>query len=291
MNNCSINYFDLLQYVDNIKLDKEVLKHLKATNEMFSKYFTKLGRYDESSIVYFLLDSFFNDLYYSSLCEGNCSPESYLDNSIFFDNLKISDKRINELHSFVTSGGKYDSFYRTNDNIRQVIFGYPDAKDVPKFMKDFIKIYKNNKYDLINSNPFLKSILMQILFVKIKPYDDGNRETARMLTNMKLTEMTNKYYGTKLKLSPINISKETFFNQLNYLTKLREIPFNLAQDPSQSINNFIELMLSMYDEELIDSISRLENYDCLLRNFPLTNDESDLLAKSIKKMKLERIKK
>ena len=69
-------------------------------------------------------------------------------------------------------------------------------------MNDFIRVYKQGGTSSIYSNPFLASSLIHLLFLRIHPYTDGNGRTARILHNIKFTEMINKLYGTRLKLSP-----------------------------------------------------------------------------------------
>ena len=62
-------------------------------------------------------------------------------------------------------------------------------------MDDFIKFYKTKSLSVIDSNPFLKSALAHLLFVRIHPFSDGNGRTARMIHNMKFTESINNIYG------------------------------------------------------------------------------------------------
>ena len=45
------------------------------------------------------------------------------------------------------------------------------------------------------SNPFLKSALIHLLFLRIHPYADGNGRTARLLHNSKFTASINSIYG------------------------------------------------------------------------------------------------
>ena len=58
-------------------------------------------------------------------------------------------------------------------------------EDIPLFMKDFIEFYKTRSLDFKYSNPFVKSFLVHLFFVKIHPYRDGNGRTARLLNNIK----------------------------------------------------------------------------------------------------------
>lgn len=67
---------------------------------------------------------------------------------------------------------------------------------------------------------FLNS-LVHLLFLRIHPYTDGNGRTARILHNIKFTEMINKVYSTRLKLSPLNYIRKYISKQNNIRKKNR----------------------------------------------------------------------
>ena len=83
-------------------------------------------------------------------------------------------------------------------------------------MNDFIQIYKRKDISLLMSNPFLKSSLIHLLFLRIHPYADGNGRTARLLHNAKFTDSINRLYGMKLKISPLNLSESIYLNKKFY---------------------------------------------------------------------------
>ena len=133
------------------------------------------------------------------------------------------------------------------------------AKDVNKFMNDFINIYKHNGTSLIFSNPFLVSALMHLLFVRIHPFADGNGRTTRVIHNIKFTESVNKLYGTKLKISPLNLSESINLNKITYVNKLNDIYFDLDHDNEEAINKWFNFILDMADEQIYKSINLLNS--------------------------------
>ena len=105
-------------------------------------------------------------------------------------------------------------------------------------MRDFIKVYKQNKIALLYSNPFLVSSLMHLLFVRIHPYTDGNGRTSRVIHNIKFTEAINRLYGMKLKISPLNLSESILLNKITYNKRINQIYFDLDHDTNDAINAF-----------------------------------------------------
>lgn len=55
-------------------------------------------------------------------------------------------------------------------------------EDVKPFMDDFIKFYKTKSLSVIDSNPFLKSALAHLLFVRIHPFSDVNGSLVKNAT-------------------------------------------------------------------------------------------------------------
>ena len=85
-----------------------------------------------------------------------------------------------------------------------------------------------------------------------------------MIHNIKFTEMVNKLYGTRLKLSPLNLSKSILINKRTYVNRLNNIYFDLEHDSNEDINKWFNFILDMADEQLYFSENRLgevnENY-------------------------------
>ena len=152
-------------------------------------------------------------------------------------------------------------------------------------MSDFIKIYKHGGTKLLFSNPFLASALMHLLFIRIHPYTDGNGRTARVIHNIKFTEMINKLYGTRLKLSPLNLSGSILVNKMTYVKRLDNIYFDVEHDTNDNINKWFDFILDMADERIFVARNRLDNIDIAHLK------SADELQISKSDMRLSRIKK
>ena len=155
-------------------------------------------------------------------------------------------------------------------------------------MNDFIKIYKHNDISILMSNPFLKSALIHLLFLRIHPYTDGNGRTARLLHNSKFTESINQIYGTKLKISPLNLSESIYLNKPSYVKAIDSIYFDLKHDSNDAINAWFNTMLNMADEQIYASSNKLESTD---KNSLKASVESEYGYSVNKKMKVRSLKK
>lgn len=211
-----------------IKLLPKVLEHLEETNKEFDSYMNKLSKYDEEYIINYWIYLLYIELMSNQKIESLIQDEKKLgDKRIFFNTLGINHKRIHNLHNFVTEGEMEPTYtYRSTeatvgrknpDGSINIFWRGAQAKDVNKFMSDFLNIYKQGGASLIYSNPFLASSIIHLLFLRIHPYTDGNGRTARILHNIKFTEMINKVYSTRLKLSPLNISESILINKITYV--------------------------------------------------------------------------
>lgn len=299
MNDAYVNYFSLSDYVDKITLSPDLFEHLQDTNHDFMEYLKKIAKYDENYIVDYWIYLQYRELSYNQKIENiEFDKINLLDNSIFFNTLSISHKRIHELHNFAVKG-QYDPTFeyrkcdvrhsRYNINGEEDIFWRgANYQDVYKFMTDFIKIYKRKDISILMSNPFLKSALIHLLFIRIHPYVDGNSRTARLLHNAKFTEGINNIYGTKLKISPLNLSNSIYVNKVSYLQRLNNIYFDLEHDCNDEINDWFNMMLNMADEQIFYSTNKLDSIDdSFLRE--IDEKERDystnksMLVKSLKK--------
>ena len=270
MNSDYIEFFDLEEYVDRIKLSSRLLKHLEATNRDFDDYMKRLSQYDEKYIVDYWIFLLYHELRANQGIENlRFDITKLVDKSIFFDTLSISNKRIHDLHNSITAGEMEPTFaYRKVPvNVsrfnalgeEEIFWRGANPEDVPKFMNDFIKLYKQGGASLLFSNPFLASALMHLLFVKIHPYTDGNGRTARVIHNIKFTEMINKLWGTKLKLSPLHLSQSILLNKVTYVKRIDFIYFDVKNDTNEAINRWFDFILDMVDEQLYRSSEKLNN--------------------------------
>ena len=272
MNSDYVDYFSLEDYISRIKLLPRVLEHLEETNKEFDKYINELFKYDEEYIINYWIYLLYIELISNQKIESLKQDESrILDNKIFFDTLSINHKRIHTLHNFITEGELEPTFsYRdgevnvskiNSDGSEDIFWRGAKAEDVVKFMNDFIKIYKQGGTSLIFSNPFLVSSLMHLLFLRIHPYSDGNGRTARIIHNIKFTESINKLYGSRLKISPLNISESILINKITYVKRIDNIYFDIKHDSNNEINAWFDFILDMVDEQLYKSTNMLQEID------------------------------
>lgn len=280
MNSDYVDYFSLEDYISRIKLLPRVLEHLEETNKEFDKYINELFKYDEEYIINYWIYLLYIELISNQKIESLKQDESrILDNKIFFDTLSINHKRIHTLHNFITEGELEPTFsYRdgevnvskiNSDGSEDIFWRGVKAEDVIKFMNDFIKVYKQGGTSLIFSNPFLVSSLMHLLFLRIHPYSDGNGRTARIIHNIKFTESINKLYGSRLKISPLNISESILINKITYVKRIDNIYFDIKHDSNNEINAWFDFILDMVDEQLYKSMNKLQEIDSsLIKEIP-----------------------
>lgn len=273
MNSDYIGYFSVEEYIERIKLLPYLLEHLQSTNESFDEYMERLSHFDEQYIVNFWIYLLYKELNSNQQIEhSNFNESTLVDRGIFFDTLGISHKRIHDLHNFVVEGELEPTFsYRTvpvnvsrftTDRGEEIFWRGVNPEDVNKFMSDFIKIYKQSRTSLIFSNPFLVSSLMHLIFVRIHPYNDGNGRTARIIHNLKFTDSINKLYGTRLKISPLNLSNSILLNKITYVNRINHINFDLSNFTNEEINRWFDFILDMADEQIYYAITRLERDGC-----------------------------
>ena len=297
MNDDIVEYFPLQQYISNIILEPYVLNKVYETNENFNQYMQKLFTLDEELIIDYWIYQSYNELKWTKKIENiDFTRVNLLDDNIFFNSLNISHKRIHELHNFITNYDCEPSFEYRNHEVRvsrylqngdeEIFYRGAQSKDVKKFMNDFIDIYKRNDISFLMSNPFLKSALVHLLFVRIHPYGDGNGRTARLLHNSKFTELLNRTYKTKLKISPLPISESISRNVYTYVNSINNIYFDLEHDSNEAINKWFYYNLIFADEQMRASSTELDLIDLdQVRTYAISNNE-----KYNKKMKIKSLK-
>ena len=297
-----VEYFSLEEYVDRIRISDDVLFHMEDTNKSFDKYLKKIAQYSDYSVIYYWLDSLSKEIKSSQAIENHfINPMTILKNDIFFDNKQMSHTRIKRLHQFSTCSSMLEDYRTTGTEVRvssfdkytkEEIIYWNGAlgKDVKKFMDDFIRIYKSNSLSAINYNPFLKSALLFLLFIRIHPFTDGNGRTGRMIYNIKFTDSINKIYGSKLKLCPLNISQGILMYKGTYAEKLDNIYFDLQHDSNDKINDWFNFVLNIVDESIYFNRNRIHRLEEAFNNIEKMKytDTSDLLEKS-NKMKIKNI--
>ncbi len=294
MNDKVVEYFPLEEYINRIKLLPRVLEHLDDTNNAFKDYINKIGAYDEKYIIDYWVYLLYEELRFNQQIEHpvDYSQIDLQNDEVFFDTLSISNRRIHNLHNFAVKN-EYDPTFeyrksevqvsRLVEGKEQIIYRGAQAADLEKFMNDFIKIYKRNDVSLLMSNPFLKSALIHLLFLRIHPYADGNGRTARLLHNSKFTASINSIYGTKLRISPLNLSGSILLNKISYIKAVDNIYFDLEHDTNEAINNWFDFILNMADEQIYYSSSKLDYIDS---SFLKADADEDHVIDMNRKMKV-----
>ena len=263
-----VEYFDLEEYIGNIKLSNYLLEHLQETNVKFDEYLRCLLSLNPDCVIQYLFCNLSEEIENSQAIENHYIKASdILNNDIYFEKFRISHKQIHDLHNFALQNEQLNPTFQYRDvPIRvskmtfqgEYIFWYgAEAKDVKSFMDSFIKIYKKTSTSMLLSNPFLKSALMHLLFVRIHPYTDGNGRTARLIHNIKFTDSINKIYGMKLKICPLYLSQSIFMNKLTYADRLNSIYFDLKHDTNEAINKQFDFILNMVDEQIYYNFNKV----------------------------------
>lgn len=270
-----IEYFDLFEFVDRINISSRVLEHMEYTNKDFDEYFKKLAKLEDKFVLYILASLAREEINNNQIVENHRIKElDFSITNLFFDSLRISHNRLHNIHKFVmkdedeNNKHKIGKYRKTPVNIskimdgKEIIYWYgAEPEDIKKFMDKFIELYKSKTPSVLNTNPFLKSSLMHLLLVKIQPYFDGNRRTARIVHNIKFTEMINEIYNMNLKICPINLSESISLNFLSYIKALNNTYFDLEHDNNEIINYWLNVMLSCYDEQLYRNKFIIDNMD------------------------------
>lgn len=112
--------------------------------------------------------------------------------SLIKDKKNITENYIQEIHAIVMSAGKIkvaSTPYRIEQNVirdsltRKIVYLPPEAKDVPKLMKDLV--HWLNESDGYIPCP-IRAAVAHYQFATIHPYLDGNGRTARLLATLVL---------------------------------------------------------------------------------------------------------
>ncbi len=287
-----VKYFPLEEYISKINLKSDLLYHLEETSKEFDKYIKLLNNYAPETVAKFLIYSFQKEIEKSNLIENHTA--NYLEineKNIFYDSLNINHQRIKNLHRFALEQEKVEDYRKDEawvgyiEKGKEHIYWYgSEPKDIKKFMDDYIKEYKTKSLSLLNSNPFLKSALITLLFIRIHPFSDGNGRTARLLYDMKFTEIINSIYKTNLKIAPLHISNSILLYQPTYVNRIDNIYFDVEHDCNDEINNWFDFCLNMTDDQLFFLSNEIKESRYKLERF-----ENENISKKIKSMKLSRL--
>ena len=103
--------------------------------------------------------------------------------------LVIAEKQIQCLHGLLMEGRKRPTSYRDGQNVirdsrtRRIVYMPPEAKDVPRLMKDLVRWIHRETANHELPIPIVAA-LAHYQFATIHPYYDGNGRTARLLTTL-----------------------------------------------------------------------------------------------------------
>ncbi|MBD9098005.1 hypothetical protein EGP98_00145 [bacterium] len=284
------DYFPLEDYVRRINVEDFVLEHMEETNRDFDEYLTILSKCDDYTKIYYFLETLGKEFKASQEMEKHyVKNKDILENDCFFTSLQMNHANIKRLHHIAT---KEETDYRSSEvrvssmvHGEEKIFWYgAKAADVKPFMDDYIKFYKTKSLSVVDSNPFLKSALAHLLFVRIHPFSDGNGRTARMIHNMKFTESINNIYGMKLKICPLNLSQSILINQYTYVNRIDDIYFDLEHDSNHEINRWFDFVLNMVDEQLYYGKEKIPRFKKLV---PGIFENNHKIGEEVKKIKIK----
>lgn len=92
-----VSYFPLEEYISKIKLTDDILYHLDVTNRDFDKYINRLKQYPSPTVLYFLINSFLNEIIDTNLIENHIIDPIEINNyNVFVKSLSMNNKRIKE---------------------------------------------------------------------------------------------------------------------------------------------------------------------------------------------------
>ncbi len=252
------DYFELQDYLHNIKISDDVKYHLDDITDSTNEFFNRFKGFSDEEVDYYLLKTENYLLHMNKQNErSNINSKDLIDNNLVFNQDNISEDGIKRIHEVLYP--ECPSEYRDTENRtgsvdiygNEYVTGFgPYAKDVPKYMAEIIKIFKDEySYDC-SDNPYVASIILNLLISKIQPFKDGNKRTARVIQNLKFTDKINEYYGSNLKLSPVNISGRVLEYTPLFNKRFNNVEFNLEKETNDAINAWIDFHLNMVDDQL-----------------------------------------
>lgn len=252
------DYFELEEYLNNIKISDNVKYHLEdiadGTYTLF-KHFD--GFSDEEIDEYSRRIEDYLSLMNNQTERSNISSNELIENNLIYNKNNITEEGIKKIHQVLypecpTEYRKTENRMGSVDRLgNEYVTGYgPYAKDVPKYMAEIIKIFKDEySYDC-SDNPYVSSIILNLLISKIQPFRDANKRTARFIQNLKLTDRINEYYGSELKLCPVNISGRVLEFTPVFNKRFNGVEFNLEKETNDAINAWLDFHLNMVDDQL-----------------------------------------
>lgn len=287
INENKVRLFDVRDYVEKIKLEPNTLYEAENTAQQFEDYLKELSKYPTTDLIYKWLDSGLTEQKFSSQIENHIFTNSALSSTdLFFERTTINHERIKRIHKFVCEKSETHTVlvgeYRKStadvrvylpDGTHQIYWHAANPEDVKPFMDSFINFYKSNGVSELYNNPFIKSALAHLLFVRIHPFGDGNGRSARIIQNIAFTSGINRVYGTKLKLSPLNISSSIFRTKMEYSDIINRVIFDLDYNNNEVLNEWLRYILYKYQEQMFFCTNR---FDILESDFEEISEQNGL---------------
>ena len=262
-----VDYFNILDYLSQLKLSDNVLFHNEDTYEEIEKYIKELGNYcdyQNNEVLCNWLDRSMLGLPNYKNIDG-FTKKDIVDSDIFFDKDEISHERIKRVHEFVgthsETGAKVVGEYRSDvasigvmidkDNYQPFWYG-AEAKDIERFIDSFIEYYRTDDNKEVFSNPLIRASLVHLLLMRIHPFGNGNKRSIRVLQDIALASELNRISNTNLRVLPLNTTISMYMYRDDYTDRLARVFFDLEhkEENNIAINRWIDFMLNIYDEQL-----------------------------------------
>ena len=262
-----VEYFNILDYLSQLKLSDNVLFHNEDTYEEMGKYIKELGNYcdyQNNEVLCNWLDRSMLGLPNYKNIDG-FTKKDIVDSDIFFDKDEISHERIKRVHEFVgthsETGAKVVGEYRSDvasigvmidkDNYQPFWYG-AEAKDIERFIDSFIEYYRTDDNKEVFNNPLIRASLVHLLLMRIHPFGNGNKRSIRVLQDIALASELNRISNTNLRVLPLNTTISMYMYRDDYTDRLARVFFDLEhkEENNIAINRWIDFMLNIYDEQL-----------------------------------------
>ena len=144
-----------------------------------------------------------------------------------FDDLKISENYIKQLHSILLKHSSKDIRHRgeykklnnhvvaidTNGEEIGIIFKTATPFSTPKKMADLLE-WTNKNFESRTVHPLIITGIFIVIFLSIHPFQDGNGRLSRILTNLLLLKLGYNYIQFSSLESVIEDNKDLYYKNL-----------------------------------------------------------------------------
>ena len=252
------DYFELEEYLKKIKINDNVKYHLQDITDSTYELFKSFNGFSDEEIDEYLIEieDFISNMYEQN-GRSNISYKDLINNDLIYNKETISEDGIKKIHHVLypecpTEYREIENRMGFKDRLgNEYINGFgPYAKDVSKYMAEIIRIFKDEYSYEYSDNPYVSGIILDLLISKIQPFRDANKRTARVVHNLKTTDRFNEYYGTNLKLNPVDISGRVIEYTPNFNKIFNKVEFNLENETNDAINSWIDFHLNRVEDQL-----------------------------------------